>query len=220
MEPLDEARAHPRVEATAGEDGDAHEVQRVVDPPEPDVGSVPECDERDVAVAPESHRVHRARVGPGPDIAVERRVAEGTWRAGGPGREEHLPAASSPHVVVDRGVRAPRRAHVEVGRHLVLGRDRKRGEVVDRPDRLGGDAVLVELSPVESHGVVGEANGRRDLRILDRPQLVARGRVQRAAPVAVVVGRLRARRCSSIADSHVARPSSIWVLPVRGRAAP
>jgi hypothetical protein len=67
--------------------------------------------------------------------------------------------------------------------HLALVHDRPFRQVGDGADVVGRQAQALEASAVEIAVLVEKRHGRRELVVLDRGQLVARGAVERWRPV-------------------------------------
>ena len=189
---VDEARARAGVEPAAGDDRDAHQVERVVHAPEPDVRPVAEG-ERAPSRGPAGSPSPTSRARSTTPTSAGRIACSGTLaRArGGAGAREQLPPALEPAAVVDRGVRAPRGVLGDVVRHLLLGGDRDLRQVVEAADVARLETEAVELAPVEGNAFVGEAHGQRQLRALNGAELVGGGQVERGGPGGLAVRALR-----------------------------
>ena len=182
LEAVDHHGPHLGRHAAAGNAGDLHLGDGELDTPGEDVRAVAGANEQAVGRT-DSEGVERAGIGPGPELAVELRVAEHPRDAGrARGREEH-PPAFGPQGVVMRGVGAVRRMGLHVRHHLGLVDDRPLGEIVHGPDVRRKEAETIEARPVEGAVLVEKGRERRKLGILDGDELVAARAVQGGRPV-------------------------------------
>ena len=141
-------------------------------------------DHEDGVARAEIHGVHRPRIGPGPELAVDVAVAEDARRAGAAGGREHHPAALGPERVVHRREGAVGRICCRVLHHLGFVEHRPFGdEVLDAPDVRGDEAEPVEAAAIEGAVLIEKGRRRRDLVVLDGAQLVARRGVELGRPI-------------------------------------
>ncbi len=185
LEAQHDVGARLRIHAAAGNARQAHLGERHLDAPRPDMGTEAGDHEDGIAFA-EVHRMHRPRIGPRPELAVDVAVAEDARRAGAAGGREHHPAALGPDPIVHRGEGAVRRIGRRILHHLGLVEHRPLGdEVVDTPDVRRDEAEPVEAAAIEGAVLVEKRRDGGDLAVLDGAQLVARGGVELGRPVAV-----------------------------------
>lgn len=143
-------------------------------------------DQEHRVAAAEIHRMHRPRIGPGPELAVDVAVAEDARRAGAAGGREHHPAALGPEPIAHRGEGAVRRICCRVLHHLGFVEHRPFGdEVVDASDVGGNEAEPIEAAAVEGAVLVEKRRDSGDFVILDGAELVARGGVEPGRPIAL-----------------------------------
>ena len=147
------------------------------------MGAVAGDHEDGVAVA-EVHGMQGPRIGPGPELAIDLRIAEHARRAGGAGGGEHHPAARSPDRLAHGAVGAVGRMQQRVLGHLRLvdhGPFAARSSTVRMS--VGDQAEAIEAAAIEVAVLVEERRHRGDLVVLDRGQLVARGGIEPRRPV-------------------------------------
>ena len=165
--------------------------QRVQHAPAPDMRA--EADDQEHLLArPGAKRPQRPAVGPFPVFQVGLRIAEDPRRAGRTRGRKDRPAAVVPDRVVVGGVGAPGRIGRHVGDHLLLVDRAPFRQVVDRPDIVRGHAGLVEPAAVEGAVLVEKRRQLLQLGVLDRPDFVARRRLQARRPI------VRRARCGEI----------------------